>query len=453
MCAALYSTNLYRLHCVYTRAAVGEYTAVAFMPLVLYGLWKVYKLPEDSKEHANSWITIAIGCSGIFLSHMISTEMTALFVIITVVILWKKTIRKKTLVVLLKAVVATLLVNLWFLLPFLDYMASGDYAINSMERYEPYLLEDKGGYLVQFFMTDYEAMELSGAIGNRGAAGSMPMTVGNAMMLILIGWFLLCVWDKARDKSERKEEYLAVFLSVLCLFMTRYLFPYTWFARKFPFLQLPVHSLQYQWRFLAIAAVLLLWLLCMIMKKEWIERKKKIFFAGLLAFLAVSQGITFISKLMNDATATRIYQEAGIDTDNIGFGEYIPVVGDAEAFTVSSYQEEYREELTYDTEGVTVEEWHRDKGDIFVSLKNNSQETQQIEVPFLLYKGYRAVTDSGEQLPVSPGNYARVSVAVPAGYAGTIQVGFREPWYWRVSEVISLLTVIGIVLYQTGWRK
>ena len=203
LCAALYSTNLYRLHCVYTRAAVGEYTAVAFMPLVLYGLWKVYKLPEDSKEHANSWITIAAGCSGIFLSHMISTEMTALFVIITVVILWKKTIRKKTLIVLLKSVAATLLVNLWFLLPFLDYMASGTYAINSVERYEPYLLEDKGGYLVQFFMTDYEAMELSGAIGNRGAAGSMPMTVGNAMMLILIGWFLLCVWDKARDKSER----------------------------------------------------------------------------------------------------------------------------------------------------------------------------------------------------------------------------------------------------------
>lgn len=453
LCAALYSLNLYRLHCVYTRAAVGEYTAVAFMPLVLYGLWKVYKLPEDSKEHKNSWITITIGCSGIFLSHMISTEMTALFVLIAVVILWKKTIRKKNLFVLLKAAAATVLVNLWFLLPFLDYMANGTYAINSMERYEPYLLEDKGGYLVQLFMTDYEAMELSGAIGNRGAAGSMPMTVGNAMMLILIGWFLVCVWNKARDRAERKEEYLAVFLSVLCLFMTRYMFPYTWFARKIPLLQFPVHSLQYQWRFLAIAAVLLLWLLCMMMKKEWIERKKKVFFAGLLAFLAVSQGITFISKLMNDATAIRIYQEAGIDTDNIGFGEYIPVVGDAAEFTVSSYQEEYREELAYDAKSVTVEEWHREKGDIFVSLQNASQEMQQVEVPFLLYKGYRAVTDGGEELPVSPGNFARVSVSVPAGYAGTIQVGFREPWYWRVSEVISLLTVICIVLYQNGLMK
>lgn len=453
LCAALYSLNLYRLHCVYTRAAVGEYTAVAFMPLVLYGLWKVYKLPEESKEHENSWITITIGCSGIFLSHMISTEMTALFVIIAVVILWKRTIRKKNLIVLLKSVAATVLVNLWFLLPFLDYMASGTYAINSMERYEPYLLEDKGGYLVQFFMTDYQAMELSGAIGNRGAAGSMPMTVGNAMMLILIGWFLLCVWNRARDKAERKEEYLVVFLSVLCLFMTRYMFPYTWFVSKIPVLQFPVHSLQYQWRFLAVSAVLLLWLLCIVMKKEWIDRKKKVFFAGLLAFLAVAQGITYISKLMNDASVLRIYQECGIDTFDIGFGEYIPVTGDGSEFTVGSYQEGYREELTYDAESVAVEDWHREKDEIVVRLQNGSQDVQQVEVPFILYKGYRADADSGEQLAISPGSFSRISVSVPAGYAGTIRVGFHEPWYWRVSEIISLLTVIGIVLYRTGFLK
>lgn len=453
LCATLYSLNLYRLHCVYARAAVGEYTAVAFMPLVLYGLWKVYKLPEESKEHESSWITIVTGCTGIFLSHMISTEMTALFVVITVLVLWKKTIRRKTFIVLLKAAAATVLVNLWFLLPFLDYMASGTYAINSMDRYEPYLMEDRGGYLVQLFMTEYESMGLSGAIGNRGAASSMPMTVGNAMMLILIGWFLLCVWNRARDKAERKEEYLVVLLSILSLFMTRYMFPYTWLVSKIPVLQFPVHSLQYQWRFLAIAAVLLLWLLCIIMKKDWIEQKKKWILMGLLVFLSVSQGITYISKLMNNASVVRIYQECGIDTYNIGFGEYIPVEGDGTSFSVGDYQEGCREELTYDAESIAVEEWYREKGNIVVRLQNGSQEIQQVEVPFILYKGYRAVADNGEQMQISPGNFSRVSVAVPAGYAGTIRVGFHEPWYWRVSELVSLLTVIGIGLYRTGFLK
>lgn len=453
LCAALYSTNVYRLHCVYTRAAVGEYTAMAFMPLVLYGLWKVYRLPEDTKEHEKSWITITAGCSGIFLSHMITTEMTALFVIIVVVVLWKKTIRKKTFVVLCKTAVAIVLVNLWLLLPFLDLMASYTYAIESHERYEPYRLEDKGGYLVQFFMTDYDVTGLSGGIDSRGAANVMPMTVGNAMMLILVAWFLLCVWNKKREKTEKKEEYLAVFLCVFSLLLTRTIFPYTWLTNKVPILEFPVHGLQYQWRFLTIAAALLLWLLCILMQKEWIDGKKKALFAGLLVLISLSQGITFISKLLNETYVSHIYQESGIDSCCIGFGEYIPVGENGDAFSVETYQEGYREELTYDAESITVEDWYRDKSDIVVRLQNNSSDTRQVEVPFILYKGYRATTENGENLPLFYGNFSRASIAVPAGYGGTIRVGFREPWYWRVCEAVSLAAVLGIVLYQTGLGK
>ena len=76
VCTVLYSLNIYRLTCIYTRAAVGEYTAMTFMPLVLYGLWLLYTMPEDSKRHRDSWIPITAGCTGIFLSHMISTEIT-----------------------------------------------------------------------------------------------------------------------------------------------------------------------------------------------------------------------------------------------------------------------------------------------------------------------------------------------------------------------------------------
>ena len=106
--------NIYRLTCIYTRAAVGEYTAMTFMPLVLYGLWKLYTLPEDTEEYKNSWFTIAAGCTGIFLSHMITTEITALFVIISAVIMWRKLFRKKAIMTILKSITAVVLLNLWF---------------------------------------------------------------------------------------------------------------------------------------------------------------------------------------------------------------------------------------------------------------------------------------------------------------------------------------------------
>lgn len=453
LCAALYSLNIFRLYDVYTRAAIGEITAMVFMPLVLYGLWKIYKLPEESQEHERSWITLLIGCTGIFLSHMISTEMTAFFVILVAIILWRKTIHKKTFIVLLKAAAATVLLNLWFLVPFLDYMASGTYAINKMERYEPYRLEDKGGFLVQLFMTKYDVMGASGGLGTRGVAGAMPHTVGNALMLVLIGWFLMCMWKKGRDNEEKKEEYLAVFLSVLCILMTRCVFPYTQIVNKIPVLMFPVHGLQFQWRFLAVAVVLLLWLLCILMQKKWIERRIKMVFAGLLVALTVSQGISYISELMNEASVWHIYQEGGIDTEAIGFGEYIPARKDGN-FSVSKTVAGYKEELVYNAAYINVEEWYREKGAIVLRLQNISDDSRQIEVPLILYKGYKAVADNGEELSISPGENYCISVLVPAGFAGNIRISFHEPWYWRMCEVISLVVLIGIIFCSvSNWKK
>ena len=452
ICAALYTLNVFRLYDLYARAAVGETTAMAFMPLVLYGLWKVYKLPEESREHERSWITILFGCTGVFLSHMISTEMTAFFIILAAIILWKKTIRKKTFIVLLKALVSTLLVNLWFLLPFLDYMMSGTYAINCLNRYAPYRLEDKGGFLVQLFMTEYEVMGAAGGIDTRGAAGGMPHTVGNALMLILIGWFLMCLWQKEKHIEDRKEEYLAVFLSVLCIFMTRCTFPYTWLVSKIPILKFPVHGLQFQWRFLAIAIVLLLWLLCVIMQKDWISRKKKIAFAGLLLFLSVGQAVSYISGLMNEADVWHIYQEGGLDSCAVIFGEYLPV-GNPDGFSIKEYLTGYQEALVYDPASVNVEEWHREKASVVVRVHNMSDESKPIEVPLILYKGYRAVADNGEQLQISPGSFYRISVSVPAGYSGNIRIGFQEPWYWRICEIISLTVLLSIIIYRGYDRR
>lgn len=48
---ALYTLSFYRLTNVFVRAAVGEYTAMAFLPLVVYGLWRIYRQsPADGKR-------------------------------------------------------------------------------------------------------------------------------------------------------------------------------------------------------------------------------------------------------------------------------------------------------------------------------------------------------------------------------------------------------------------
>lgn len=442
VCTAVYVLNVYRLVCIYTRAAVGEYTAMAFIPLVLYGLWKTYTLPEELKEHERSWLPIAAGCTGIFLSHMITTEMTAFFIIITAVILWKKTFRKKTFLVLIKTVVITLCLNLWFLVPFIDYMVSGTYAINMDDSPALYTLEDKSVSLAQLFMTEYDVIK--GATGAElGVGAEMPQTPGCALLMVLAGWFLLCFLRKERNQEEKKTEYLAVFLSVVSLMLTTSVMPYSWLANHIPLLKMTISSIQYPMRFLTVAGILLVYLLCLILQKEWITKSRRQLFAVTLLVLTFWQSLSYTSKCLNTLSSYRVYETGDMEKNNAGGAEYIPIAGT----TFDRNLAQYKNGLTYDENAVTVFEWHREHLTVTVSLTNNTDMVQQVEVPLFLYKGYQALTDTGEKLLLQPGAACRISVGVPAGFQGQFQVTFKEPWYWRICEIISLGTLLFVLCF------
>lgn len=441
----LYTLNIYRLVCLYTRAAVGEYTAMVFLPLVLYGLWSAYTLPEESKEQERSWLTITAGCTGIFLSHMITTEIAAFFIIITCILLWKRTLRKKIFLVLIKAAAATVLLNLWLLVPFLDYMACGTYVITSPYAYQAERIEERGVSLLHFFSN---------------TAVEMPLTVGGALLLVLLGWIFLNIrMGRAAGHPQFcscRKEYFAVFLCFLSLFMPTNLFPYTWLADRIQVLQMFVRSIQFPWRMFAAAGIMLSYLFCLILHKEEIERKKKAVFAGILLVLSIWQGISYMGVCLNHFSAYYVYQEEDLSTFSVGGGEYLPLkiqedseiqenAGIQESFVLQEYMKPYLDQLTFDGDAIDVEAWRREKGKVIVSLTNKTGKTQQVEVPLLLYKGYHAIADTGEELAIYPGESYRIAVSVPADFSGSFRVAFREPWYWRVCEGISLVTLLGIV--------
>ncbi|MCM1266954.1 MAG: hypothetical protein NC302_03540 [Bacteroidales bacterium] len=430
LCTTVYSLNIYRLVCIYTRTAVGEYTAMVFLPLVAYGLWKIYTLPEESKEHGRSFITLAAGCSGIFMSHMISTEMTAFFIVLICVLLWRKTFRKKTFLVLIKSAVMAALLCLWFLVPFLDYMLNGEYKVNAANSFPVYLVENRGTFVAQFFMNVYDSVSSSGMIVD-GATRKMPKTIGCASMAVLAGWIFFCLFRKERDKKEKKEEYFAVFLLCFALYMATYLVPYTLIAKRIPVLQTAIKSIQFPWRFLSIAGIAAVYLLCLLMRKNWIEKKKKTIFAVLLLCLSFCQSYSYVSSFLNEST-----QEGNVSGFSIIGGEYMP-----KSYNIGHY----KNKLTYHEDTIAVADWHRIKGGVELSLTSHADETEQVEVPLLLYRGYQAVTETGETLAIQAGKSSRISVSVPSGFAGTIRVAFREPWYWRVCEVISFLAAVGLL--------
>ena len=59
----LWTLSLYRLECIYLRAAVGEYSALSFLPLVALGI--VYIFSKDIKPSHYGWDLCSMGACGV----------------------------------------------------------------------------------------------------------------------------------------------------------------------------------------------------------------------------------------------------------------------------------------------------------------------------------------------------------------------------------------------------
>ncbi|MDE6675759.1 MAG: hypothetical protein K2K19_13295, partial [Acetatifactor sp.] len=71
LASVLYTLSTWRIMNLYYRAAIGEALAMVFFPVLLYGLYLLL-----AGEHRKWWV-LALGCSGIFQSHIISTILAA----------------------------------------------------------------------------------------------------------------------------------------------------------------------------------------------------------------------------------------------------------------------------------------------------------------------------------------------------------------------------------------
>ena len=76
------------------------------------------------------------------------------------------------------------------------------------------------------------------------------------------------------------------------------------------------------------------------------------------------------------------------------------------------------------------------------------------EVPRFCYPNYIAKDSSGNAYPITAGDNNRVRVTLEGDFAGEIDIRYVEPWYWRASEIVTVLSVVGLVyLYVYESRK
>lgn len=118
----LYASSPFRMMSVYFRAAVGEYTGQTFLPLLALAVYRICFEKNGSfrKGFCNAFLMTA-AMSGIIGSDLPSAITAGLMALLLCLICGRKSTLRITFLTFFCAVGLTLLVNLYFLVPFTDY--------------------------------------------------------------------------------------------------------------------------------------------------------------------------------------------------------------------------------------------------------------------------------------------------------------------------------------------
>lgn len=431
--SVLYTLSIYRIINIYLRGAVGEYTAMLFLPLVFYGLWRIFTQPDGEPAAPRIWLPAVIGFSGLIQTHLLSCEIVGILTLATCVVLLRRTLRKNTFWPLCKVVGITALLNLWFLLPLFDYLRL-DLVVNTQESSGPH---NGAAYLGQMLGLAFNGMTKRFNLGlDQGTFEEMAIGLGLTLLLAAGLFVVVTAMGQNRKDPVWKLGNFGLWAGLACLILSSDIFPWDNIYNFNEVLGRLIAMVQYVWRFLSPATWF--WALtgacaiCLLKNRPDLRNLS----AGVLLVLTLFSWGTFVQSALTDNKTLFCYSAAKLDSCDAGAGEYLPA---------GTEKTDFRGPRLFDSDGVELTGTSLDG--LQATFTCQSTDGGTVTVPTLYYPYYRAVDETGAQLSVSQDPESKmILVEIPAGYSGTVRVDYAEPWFWRVSEAVSLLTLAGVTV-------
>lgn len=428
--SALYTLSLYRMVNIYVRSAVGEYSAMAFLPLIVYGMWMIFATPSDSEGYDKLWIVPTIGFTGIINTHILTCEMTGAFIILLCLIKIKRVFTKKTFLVLVKIVLFTCLLNAAFLVPFFDYMLRGGFAVTSGDRFTAGI-QQYGAFLGQVLIpfSGFSGLAVSTA---NGMAGEFPSASGLAIIIGSVACVYALVSGLIKDKATKSLAIICLVFGGLSIMFSTHLFPWDIFQHMNPLFKKLISMVSMPWRFLSIASMVLV--LASVLAAKAIDKN---YVVAVLAAVCLVQAGYLMSGVMNTAEPLAKYYDYSLDDSNLIGCEYLPV---------QAHREDCLERYEKGSTNITYWTDSRVKNSAVFTASNASSEDGYVELSMVYYAGYKAVdVNTGKKLTVQPTSDYKTSVVIPAGYSGQVKVYFAGFAHWILGNIVTVLTLVYIV--------
>ncbi len=427
ICTLAYAASTYRLMNVYIRTAVGEYTAMTFYPVVALAMYLIYTDEDkDKRKHFLYSSLLALGMTGIIECHTLSTVIVIELLLIFCVLWIKRTIKPQVLADIFIAIGEAFLINLFFIVPFLDYSFNGGVSLSdNIIDVVRFHIQGSGVTIGRLFSFFHDAFtDMSGDV-----AGGEILTPGIVLMAAYIAGLILLLCRRA----DKRIRFLLLYSTIILFMATRY-FPWDFLAEK-TVIGNYMAQIEFPWRYLAPGCLILAILFGYVMEKltEVTDKVRLLHFGILIPAVSLMYLAVFTVQLSNGGFFVSYYD--GADIEYYDYGEFLRA-----GVTKDTIMHLTGEPVAVNAEAELIS---RNGTDIAVRcVSNDSKGT--VTLPALNYKGYCAADDKGNEFDIYDNENRCISFDIPAKYDGMVYTSFREPWYWRVSEIISLLSLLAV---------
>jgi len=411
----VYTLCVYRISSLYMRAALGEVLALLFYPCVMLGMAEALHEGKVSR-----WLIV--GMTGLIQTHVISVEIAALACALYTVlcVIFRKT-TFKNLLRLAAAAGITVLINLWFLVPFLRF-SQEDLRMFGFNSRTPLHAD----YPAQLFASFVEPF---GEAAFLGTTAEMPSSAG---LLLGVSVFLFILTDHREDKRLVILNRVSMGFGLLMLLISTTLFPWSYVA-QIPVLNQLLFAVQFPWRYLGLASLLLA--MGLGISAYGIGRKNK----TILLIVCLALAALNIAPYMD-----RFVQS---DKQEVLTAEKYDVA-DIEGYLLMDYfyaDTDYADFLRYQIRIVSDGEiaiTDFTKQGTHLSFSYSADADQTVTLPLYRYPGYVAELN-GQVTEILDGDNHLMALSLPAG-EGTVAVRYEGFWYYRAADWISVLTLLAL---------
>lgn len=423
LAALAYAFSFYAMTDFFQRAAIGECLGFALLPVVYLGYFDI------THGREGRWRILALGMTGLLLSHTLSALIAALMLVVLILFdakLWLR--RPKLLIAPVKAAFLCCGLACGFWLPMLEQMRGLTLKLG----------DDLNG-VKSFLRALYTPIRLLAppslmALIRPGSELALPRLSG------LFGYAAALIAVVAAKRAGKARLWKLLGASLAFVWLCGRYSPTQWLAKYLAVLQFP-------WRLMLPAALMLALFLgagygCV--------RSRRI--RGAMFALVALSGATAIFVAypagqyaqLAEAAAERGMTQAELmnaytSVDFLSGAQYLPAELPYD-FAAPSV------EAKASDENVCFELARDDRNHLRVTFSGNSGGAT-LDLPLILYLGYEAQTDSGELLSISRGELGMVRVDLGDLESGAFTVRFVGTPLQHIADAVSVLTILAFV----GW--